>query len=185
MKVRALPGTLVLGLLASLIVHAAVYGGGHEMGGAYHALLLQAALAGALSLLAFLGSLAWAGAGQTADGSILATRLAQRLPGAVSLIVGTSFWYTLAERIEPQHAATPAPVVVLFCVAVISWLVLRLAHIVVRMLANVVLGASRLPWATRTPRWIRHAPSAPIARRLLCRRRRFARPPPSVSIACA
>lgn len=154
------------------------------MGGAFHALLLQAALGGTVSLLAFFGSLAWTSAGQTADGSILATRLAQRLPGIVSLIVGASFWYALAEQIEPQHASSPPRAIVLLCLAAVSWLVLRLAHTIVRMLADVVIGASRCLWATRTPRWIRHAPPAPIARRLLCRRRRFARPPP-IAIVCA
>ncbi len=43
---RKAPGALALGLLASLAAHAPLYGGGHAMGGTYHALILQAALAG-------------------------------------------------------------------------------------------------------------------------------------------
>ncbi len=47
---RKVPGALALGLLASLAAHATLFGGEHAMGGGYHALLMQSALCGALSL---------------------------------------------------------------------------------------------------------------------------------------
>jgi hypothetical protein len=181
---REFPGALALGLLASLGAHAALYGGDHEMGGNYHALLLQAALAGSVALLALFGSVASGGAAHVTDGSVLATRLARRLPGLASLVVATSFWYVLAERIEPHHAGAPlAPSILALAVA--AWIVLRLAKAIVKTLAGAVFAALRSPWAARTPRWIRRAPFLPIARRSPLLRRRFARPPPSVAIARA
>jgi hypothetical protein len=154
------------------------------MGGSYHALLLQAALGCSVALLAFFGSLATGGAAHVTDGSILATRLARRLPGLASLLAATSFWYILAERIEPHHAGTPLGAAIL-ALAASAWIVLRLAKAVVQTLAGAVFAASRSPWAARTPRWLRRAPSLPIARRSPLLRRRFARPPPSVAIARA
>jgi hypothetical protein len=171
-------------LLASLGAHAALYGGGHEMGGSYHALLLQAALAGSVTFLAFFGSLASDGAAHVTDGSVLASRLARRLPGLASLFAATSFWYVVAERIEPHHAGTPLVPSILALVGA-AWIVLRLAKAIVQTLAGAVFAARRSPWAARTPRWIRRAPALPIARRSPLLRRRFARPPPSVAIARA
>jgi hypothetical protein len=181
---REFPGALALGLLASLGAHAALYGGGHEMGGSYHTLLLQAALAGSVGLLVFFGSLASGGAAHVSDGSVLATRLARRLPGLAPLLTATSFWYVLAERIEPHHAGTPLGASIL-ALATAAWIVLRLAKAIVRTLADAVFTALRSPWATRTPRWIRRAPSPPVARRSPLLRRRFARPPPPVATARA
>jgi hypothetical protein len=154
------------------------------MGGDYHAVLLQAALGGSVALLAFFGSLASGGAADVTDGSVLATRLARRLPGLASLFAATSFWYVLAERIEPHHAGTP-PAASILALAVAAWTVLRLAKAIVQALAGAVFAAWRQPWAARTPRWLRRAPSLPIARRSPLLRRRFARPPPSIAIARA
>jgi hypothetical protein len=154
------------------------------MGGSFHPLLLQAALGGSVALLAFFGSLASGGAAHVTDGSVLATRLAGRLPGLASLLAATSFWYVLAERIEPHHAGTPLGASILALTAA-SWIVLRLAKAIVQALAGAVFAALHSPWATRTPRWVRRAPSLPIARRSPLLRRRFARPPPSVAIARA
>jgi hypothetical protein len=154
------------------------------MGGSYHALLLQAALAGSVALLAFFGSLASGGAARVTDGSILAARLTHRLPGLASLLAATSFWYVLAECIEPHHAGTPLVASILALTAA-AWIVLRLAKAIVQTLAGAVFAALRSPWVARTPRWIRRAPSLPIALRSPLLRRRFARPPPSVAIARA
>jgi hypothetical protein len=155
------------------------------MGGSFHPLLLQAAVGGSVALLAFFGSLASSGASHVTDGSVLATRLAQRLPGLPSLLAATSFWYVLAERIEPHHAATVPLGASVLALAGAAWIVLRLAKAIVQTLAGAVFAASRPPWAARTPRWMRRAPSLPIARRSPLLRRRFARPPPSVAIARA
>jgi hypothetical protein len=154
------------------------------MGGSYHALLLQAALGGSVALLAFFGSLASAGAAHVTEGSVLVTRLGQRLPGAASLLAATSGWYVLAERIEPHHAGTPLGAEIL-ALAAAAWIVLRLAKAIVQTLAGAVFAALRSPWAARTPCWLRRGPSLPIARRSPLLRRRFARPPPSVATARA
>ncbi len=46
--------------------------GGLALGGAYHAVLVQIALAVALGFVALLGALAWTQSGCATDGSILA-----------------------------------------------------------------------------------------------------------------
>jgi hypothetical protein len=182
---REFPGALALGLLAALVAHTLLYGGGHVIGGAYHELLLQAAMAGSLGLLVLFGSLAWSGAAHAADGSILAARVSRCLPGQASTLAATSLWYMLAERIEPHHDASVSVIALALALAAAAWLVLRLAHALVRLLAGAVITVSRSRWAPRAPRWIRRAPSVPIARRSPLPRRRFARPPPSVAICCA
>ena len=154
------------------------------MGGSYHALLLQAALGGSVALLVLFGSLASAGAAHVTEGSVLATRVACRLPSLTSLLAATSFWYLLAERIEPHHAGTPLGAAILALTAA-AWIVLRLAKAIVRAMAGAVFAALRSPWAARTPCWLRRAPSLPIARRSPLLRRRFARPPPSVVVVRA
>jgi hypothetical protein len=164
--------------------HAALYGGGHEMGGSYHALLLQAALGGSVALLAFFGSLAAGGAAHVADGSVLATRLSRRLPGLIPLLAATSAWYGLAEWVEPHHAGVPLGASVL-ALAAAAWVVLRLTKAIVQALAGAVFAVSPAPFAPRTPRWLRRAPTRPILRSSPLLRRRFARPPPSVAIARA
>ena len=64
---RKVPGCLALGLSASLAAHAALYGGEHAIGGAYHALLVQIALAAALGFIALVGALAWAQSGNRSE----------------------------------------------------------------------------------------------------------------------
>lgn len=183
MTLREFPGALALGLLAALLAHAALYGGEHAMGGTYHSLLLQAALAGGVGLLAVFGSLAWTGAAHAADGSVLAARMSRRLPGFASVAASATTWYALAERIEPHHAASVSLTAAILCLAAASWLILRLASAILRMIAGIVIvAASRSLWAARTPRWVRRAPAAPLVHRPPLLRRRFARPPPSVCV---
>lgn len=155
------------------------------MGGSYHALLLQAALAGSVAMCTLFASLAASGAARVADGSVLASRLALRLPRPASLVAATVGWYALAESIEPHHAATVPLGASILTLAAAAWIVLRLAKAIVQALAGAVFAALRSPWATRTPRWIRHASALPIARRSPLLRRRFARPPPSAAIVRA
>ncbi len=177
MTLRKVPGTLALGLVVSLAAHAALYGGEHSVGGAYHALLLQAATGGLIGLVFLLCSLAWNGARIASDGTILAARLSQRLPGLGWLAASGSLWYLLAERSEPSHAGV-APLAVVIALAAASALVTVLTRAAVRAVAAVIFAVVRYAFSTRTPSWTRRPGSRPIARRPAYAWRRFARPPP-------
>jgi len=176
------PGMVALGLLASLAVHAALFGGSHAMGGEYHALLVQAALTGALTLLGFFGVLAWSGSRGVTEGSVLAGRLRERLPGFGTILLSTLFWYAAAEAFEPHHAAA-SPLPLLLALAAISWLAQRLARAAVDTIADAVIAILRTPFSSRTPTWSRRPRLRPTIRRTHWARRHFARPPPN-AILC-
>lgn len=177
MTLRGIPGAVVLGLLASLVAHSALYGGTHAMGGAYHGWLLELAVAGCFGLLASFAALAWTGSCAVLDGSVLATRLSERLPGGWWVFAAGSLWFTLGERIEPHHADAGS-LVSLVVLAVAAWGVFALARWCVRLLADAVIAIATAAFAQRSPRWLRRAAPAPIVRRWPVPRRRFARPPP-------
>jgi hypothetical protein len=181
---RKVPGALALGLLASLAAHASLYGVGHAMGGAYHALILQAALAATLSLAFFFGALAWTESGGGAVGSVLAARLRERLPPLAGILLAATAWYGAAEAVEPHHASA-LPIAVLVALALAAWLVLRLAQALIAALAGVVIAILRASFSPRTPLWKRRPRSRPLARRTHWVRRLFARPPPIATLARA
>jgi hypothetical protein len=181
---RKVPAALALGLLASILAHGGLYGGEHAMGGGYHALLLQAALASSVGLLVFYGLLAASGAKAAVNGSILAGRLIERLPGYGSLCIATAGWYGVAECLEPQHAAASLLAVPLWLVAA-AWLVAFLSRRVVAVLAGAVFAAWRAGFSPRTPAWLGRLRSPRPTRRILWTRRRFARPPPIGLDYCA
>jgi hypothetical protein len=181
---RKVPGALALGLLASLAAHAALFGDEHAMGGAYHALLLQVALGAGLSLLVFLAGLAWSQRGVAADGSVLASRLRERLPGQQWVFAATAVWYAGAEAIEPHHASVSAAAAALVLAAA-AWLVTRLAQAVARAFADIVIGVARIAFSPRAPSWQRRPRSRPLRRRFCSARRRYARPPPIAAFTCA
>ena len=174
---RKVPGALTLGLLASLAGHAGLYGRGHAMGGDYHALLVEAALAGALCLLAFFGALAWNGSKGIADGSVVAARLLARLPGAGALFASTLLWYAVAEAIEPHHSPT-STLAAGVALAAASWLLSGLARAFVAIVADAVIVVRRTRFAPRTFFWQRCPARRPLLRRAPLVRRRYARPPP-------
>lgn len=180
MTLRKVPGALVLGLLASLVAHAALYGAEHAMAGGYHALLVQAAIAGAIGFLMTFGAIAWSAAGSIPDGSVLAARLTERLPDFAVVGATAAGWLALAEAVEPHHASAPA-VVMVACLVLASWLVQRFARSIVEALASLAIAISRPAFTPRTPSWTRHRPASPLARRAPCARRRFARPPPTAA----
>ncbi len=163
MTLRKVPGALALGLLASLAAHATLFGGEHAMGGGYHALLVQSALGGALSLMLFFGGLAWTEAGRTSDGSVLAARLRERLPAVGWILPATVLWYNLAEAIEPHHAGVP-PIAVVLVLAVAAWLIYLLARGVVDVIAGAIIAAPRFSFAARAPSWKRRARVQPASR---------------------
>ncbi|MGB8907413.1 MAG: hypothetical protein WCC84_01555 [Candidatus Cybelea sp.] len=177
MTLRKVPGVLAWGLLASLAAHAALYRGEHAMGGPYHALLLQGAFAAGLSLIVFLGTLAWSASGATADGSVVASRLRDRLPNLGTVMASAGAWYALAEAAEPQHAAA-SPVFAFAVLALSACLVLRLAAAVARAIGAAVFAIRRTAFAPRMRLRFRLPQLRPLARRPLFTRRRFARPPP-------
>jgi hypothetical protein len=181
---RKVPGALALGLLASLAAHAALFGGEHAMGGAYHALILQAALTGALSLALFFGALAWTESGGAAIGSVLAARLRERLPTLAAILSATAVWYGAAEAVEPHHAGA-LPIAVLGALALAAWLVLRLAQAFIAAVAGVIIAILRASFSSRTPLWNRRPRPRPLLRRTYCVRRLFARPPPIATLARA
>lgn len=174
---QKLPGALALGLLASLAAHAALFGGEHTVGGSYHGMLVQVALTVVLGFGALLGALAWAQSGNSSDGSVLAVRLRERLPGFLGIIVSTAMWYVAIEAIEPHHAAAPA-IALIAALAAVSYVVLRLARAIADTFARVVIAIFRSPFSPRTPAWQRRPRVRPIARLTIPTRRRFARPPP-------
>lgn len=151
--------------------------------GAYHELLAQAALCGAVSLVLFFGALAWSEARGVADGSVLAVRLRERLPGLGLLLASASLWYAAVEAVEPHHAGA-APLALLAAIVIFGSLVLGLARAVVDALAGAVIAVARYSATPRAPSWKRRRRSSPTQRATLCVRRRFARPPP-IAIVCA
>jgi hypothetical protein len=179
---RGLPGAIALGLLASLVAHTAIFGGDHAMGGAYHEVLVQAAITACLGFVASYGALAWAGKSGTSDGSVLASRLARHIPGLPLVFGSAVVWYVLAEALEPHHAPASAGAIVI-ALASAAWLFLTGARALVRTLAKAVLAVARTYFSPRTPSWERRRKAAPIARRSPLLRRRFARPPPIAGCA--
>lgn len=180
MNSREFPGAVILGLLAALAAHTVIFGGDHAMGGAYHALLVQIALGGAISLLVFFAALTLGETAGPADGSIVAARLRERLPRSVAVVTAAVAWYAVAEGIEPHHAG-PSPLLALLVLTAVSWIVVRVAAGAVRALAAAVLAILDISFAPRTPSWARRPAPRPFLRRPLFTRRRFARPPPIVA----
>jgi len=180
MKLREFPGALALGLLASLGAHAALFGGDHEMGGAYHAQLLTLAAAALGGLLVAFGALAWTGARHAADGSVLAARLARRLPAILPVIASAALCFALGERLEPAHApAATAPLIAAILIA--SVLLHALARWAIETLAHAVVAVTRTGYAGRTPIRLRVPAPVFIVAEPPALRRRYARPPPQAN----
>lgn len=184
MTLRKLPGAASLGLLAFLAAHAATFGGGHEVGGAYHAIVQMMALA-AVAAFALGGiAIAWSGRGEWADGSIFASRLGTLLPGARATLGAAIVWYAIVERAEATHATAALPLV-LAALLVAAWLVRLGARALLRFIGAIAITVSRPRFAPRTHAWLRraHRVVRPISEP--ARLARFARPPPgSMHVAC-
>ena len=179
MTLRKLPATLALGLVAALAAHAGLFRDGHAMGGAYAGLLLNMACLAAAGLFAILATLLISRVGFAADGSVLASRVEGRLPGALALFVATSFWFVLGESLEPQHAA-PSLLLTILALALFACVVWMATRAVVRWVADVVFAIARALYAAREVVRPRVFQPLAIARLAPSLRRRFARPPPSI-----
>lgn len=184
MTLRKVPGAAALGLLASLAAHGLLYGHEHAMGGVYHALLAQVALAGAITMLALFWTLAWNGSRDVAEGSVLAARLRDRLPGLGSVLAPAALWYAIAESIEPRHASIPSASALL-ALGLAAWLVLRCAQWLAGVLSDVVIAFVCVPFSPRTRSWRWRLRQRPVLRLPVFWRRRFARPPPIAILRCA
>jgi hypothetical protein len=165
-----------------LIAHGALYGRDHSMGGNYHAFLIETAVAGLVVLLYASALLAWSGARTALTGSVLAARVAGRLPGFAALFASTLLWYAAAESVEPHHADASLLVAGL-CLAAAAWIVTLLGRCVCALLAEAILAIFGAAFAPRIPAWYpSRYPLRPL-RRMARSRRRFARPPP-IGVVC-
>jgi hypothetical protein len=180
MKLREFPGALALGLLASLGAHTALYGGSHEMGGAFHGELVTVALAALGGFLVAFGALAWTGSRHAADGSVLAARLTGRLPGLAPVLVATALCFIAGERLEPQHASAALWPLVAAIIASAA-LLLLVTRSAIKALAGAIIAIARPTYATRTPFWLRRAVPVFAIAPAPSLRRRFARPPPAAN----
>ncbi|MBV8117066.1 MAG: hypothetical protein JOY69_01060 [Candidatus Eremiobacteraeota bacterium] len=180
MTLRGIPGALALGLLASLIAHAALYGGGHTMGGAYHELLVQLAAAGCLGFGVAFGALAWNGGRHRVDGSVLAARLRARMPGLGQLSLAAALWFTLGERIEPQHADAGLALTAASVIAA-SIALLALVRWGVRLLAAAIVEMMDEAYAARELGWVRYFEPALRVHSHARVGRQFTRPPPNAN----
>jgi hypothetical protein len=149
MSLRQLPGALILGLLASLIAHAAGFGGSHTEAGAYHELLSTLALAGAGGALIAAIAAAFGNAGACAQGSVLASRLCIWIPRVRAVVLAGGAWFALIESLEPAHG--PASLAIVALAMVVAAFALRgLAVVTARALAHCVLAVARTAVATRS-----------------------------------
>jgi hypothetical protein len=180
---RGIPGALAMGLIASLVAHAAVFGGGHAMGGAYHSLFVELSAAAAVAMAGIAAVVIRSGARFAADGSILAARIGRLLPSLPLLAASASGWYFLGEWVEPHHAAAPA-VAIAAALTLASALLLTAARAAIAWIADAVVAITRFGFAGRRPSAVARLtlvpltiPAAPTLRR------RFARPPPTIARA--
>ncbi len=119
-----------------------------------------------------------------ADGSIVSARLTQRLPAPTLLFATTALWFSICELLEPHHAVA-SPLAIVVALALAALLMRLFATALLAALTRIVIAIVRQSFSSRTPRWAPQPRQRPLARRLLCSRRRFARPPPAVSLHCA
>jgi len=147
------------------------------MGGTYHAMLMQTALAGVIAMVALFVSLAWSAANGAADGSIVAARLREGLPGFVGVFLPTALWFAAAEAIEPHHEAA-SPIALALALALAAAILLKLAQALIGVLAGAAIAVRHSCFAPRTPVWKRRSAAVVIVRRTVWLRRLFARPPP-------
>ncbi|MDQ2865775.1 MAG: hypothetical protein M3R51_06070 [Candidatus Eremiobacteraeota bacterium] len=179
MKLRVLPGALVLGSLASVAGHAAGYGNQHVMGGAYHGMFLTLACAGAGSFALAALAIALAAPNVAAQGSIVARRLTSWMPRLWQVAAGTAGWFLFVESLEGTHPHGNGVVVVTaLCAAVL--LVHGLAKGAIALISAAIVRTATAPFDPRkyfSPLAFQRPLAMATAAHV---RRRFARPPPSV-----
>lgn len=176
---KRLPAALALGLPAALLGHAFLFGSGHEAGGAAHGLFVAVAAAFSLGFAIFFGALAWRG-GRASAGSVLAARLADRMPSPLAIFAAAAAYFTICESFESQHAASAIPLTAALLLLA-SWLVCELGRAAIRAIAETVVTVIRVRFASRQPQWHIFAEPQLAVAPSPATRRRFARPPPALS----
>jgi hypothetical protein len=179
---RQLPGAAVLGLVAALVTHVLLFGREHAWGGSYHDALLDLTLAATAALASATGALLWSGARCAADGTVLAARIRELLPGWGVVAAFGAAWFAFGERIEPAHDGVPVLAIVVV-LAVTAWLIVRFATAALRLLADFVFAIAIAIAALCHPEPLDgmglRTPAAPRqAQRDTVWCRRFSRPPP-------
>ncbi len=183
MSLRQLPGALILGLLASLVAHAAGFGEGHMEAGAYHESLAIFAFAGAGGALVAAIVAAFGSCGNCAQGSVLAARLCSWIPRARAVAAAGGVWFAFIESLEPAHG--PASFLIISLVMLTAAILLRrLAVLTARALACCAIAISRLATAPRTVFVVRRYASPAIVTPHLARRI-VTRPPPRLVLTSA
>jgi hypothetical protein len=177
-KSRKLPGVIALGLLVSLLAHAAVYGGSHALGGSYDDLFQGLALAGVIGFVALVAQLAWAGR-ECCMGSVLASRLASVLPPLLPLAIAGGAWFAFGELIEGRHASAAVWIIALAVIAAAA-LVRYLAGLSIRAIAAIAIAGLERLFAPRLPQFVRLFEEPVRAHDDAHLAQRFARPPPAL-----
>lgn len=164
-----------LGLPSALLAHALVFGNDHAAGGA----LQSAALA--LAALVLVAACALH-AIRLSQGSVVARRLTERIPHAITLAVTTGGWFALLERCETPHAIPPLAVAA--AIAIACFAVLAIVRSAARCIASIALAftSALRPFAMPAVPVIDlgFAP-APALLALARTHRLYSRPPPALS----
>jgi hypothetical protein len=181
MKLRQLPGALALGLVASLVAHALVYGDGHVQGGAYHDAFQGAAIGTGSAFVGFLIYLAFFRFGRCVQGSVVAARMRPLLPSPLVLTAAATIWFAVGESLEPAHAQAPL-LLTAGTLALTALLTFSAALAAIEAIAAVAVAVLRQAFAQRRPLWARRPRSLTFVRRAAIVRRRFARPPPGAML---
>ncbi len=177
-RLRQFPAVAILGLLASLLAHAAIYGGDHVAGGAYHSSLMVLALVGVGGFVVAIAVLAWFGARRRADGSILASALRPFVPPVAALVASSSVWFATIESLESEHSWNASLVTVALFLIAAGLLINMASRALVRAIAEIAVAIVRTPFARRPACYRRRFTHRSSARRVYFIYRRFARPPP-------
>ncbi len=176
--IRRLPGTLVFGLLAAMAAHAAVYGGGHEMGGAHGEELRSIAAIAASGIAAFWAGLCWSGRNAATDGTVLASRMAGVLPSWPAIAAAGTAWFFLIESLERDGHAD-APMAVLLVALVVAALAAHAAgRAFLGVLSQVVFSPGAASVKARSPIFCDRIVRVSFAHLTVFGRAYVARPPP-------
>ncbi len=179
MKLRELPGALILGLLASLLAHTLSYGNNHAEAGAYHAILASLAIAAGLGFGVAITLLAASGSHGASDGSILARRLSVLIARTPAILGTAMAWFVVIESVEPAHGSA-SPIVLAIALIAASALMRILARCVTRTIADLAIAIDAPHFAGRASSYYRRERTTVRVIAPLVTPYRPARAPPAV-----
>jgi hypothetical protein len=164
---------VLLGLPAALLAHAFVFGHRHAAAGAAH----NAVLAGALLAVSLVLALQTRAASQ---GSILARRLHDGMPGFFAIAVSAGAWYALIELSEPHHAFSAITAAAALLAA--SLFVRGAIRFTARSLSTIAIAfTARLRPGRGLESRVPPQRTLPLIKSFALSRRLFSRPPPAFS----